>query len=222
MAEIKAQGVNLEGIEDVFRICGWQSGMAVLDRRIADFVRGTDQRIQSFLREMEKYDRERLQGSPGSENNSERVVEKPVIKRGRPKKTAERIGQTFTYRAKRGETNMRLQKFFQALKQLGWIASDTQQRDFIDLFSGDQKEIHPAARWLQHLGDGERPLLEQGGQQGVRQRPPALHDPTRGQDADHPVAGAPDESESGLGAAVQGDDGLAKNGARSAVCLRSC
>ena len=146
MAEIKAQGVNLEGIEDVFRICGWQSGMAVLDRRIADFVRGSDPRIIRFLREMEKYDRERLQGSPGSENNSERVVEKPVIKRGRPKKTAERIGQTFTYRAKRGETNMRLQKFFQALKQLGWIASDTQQRDFIDLFSGEESFVRVV--WL--------------------------------------------------------------------------
>ena len=62
MAEIKAQGVNLEGIEDVFRICGWQSGMAVLDRRIADFVRGSDPRIIRFLEEMEKYDRDRLQG----------------------------------------------------------------------------------------------------------------------------------------------------------------
>lgn len=72
MAEIKAQSVNLEGIEDVFRICGWQTGMAALDQRITDFMKSTDHRIQGFLKDMEKYDKPRLQGSPGSDNNTQR------------------------------------------------------------------------------------------------------------------------------------------------------
>ena len=72
MAEIKAQSVNLEGIEDVFRICGWQTGMAALDQRITDFMKSTDYRIQGFLKDMEKYDKPHLQGSPGSDNNTQR------------------------------------------------------------------------------------------------------------------------------------------------------
>ena len=63
------------------------------------------------------------------------------IKRGRPKKTAEKICKTFTYKAKRGETNFRLQKLYEALKQMGWIAADTQQRDFVDLFSGGESYV---------------------------------------------------------------------------------
>jgi hypothetical protein len=93
---------------------------------------------------MAKYDKERLQGSPASDNN-DKVVKMPV-KRGRPKKAAEMIGKTFLYKAKRGETNNRLQKLYAVLVQMGWIAADTQQRDFIDLFTGE--ESYARVVWL--------------------------------------------------------------------------
>lgn len=144
MAVTKTQGINLEGIEDVFRICGWQTGKAALEQRIAEYVEATDGRIQGFLKDMAKYDKERLQGSPASDNN-DKVVKMPV-KRGRPKKTAEMIGKTFLYKAKRGETNNRLQKLYAVLVQMGWIAADTQQRDFIDLFTGE--ESYARVVWL--------------------------------------------------------------------------
>lgn len=144
MAVTKTQCINLEGIEDVFRICGWQTGKAALEQRIAEYVEATDGRIQGFLKDMAKYDKERLQGSPASDNN-DKVVKMPV-KRGRPKKTAEMIGKTFLYKAKRGETNNRLQKLYAVLVQMGWIAADTQQRDFIDLFTGE--ESYARVVWL--------------------------------------------------------------------------
>ena len=72
MAAIETQGINLEGIEDVFRICGWQTGKAALEQRIAEYVEATDKRIQGFLKDMEKYDKPRLQGSPGSDHNLQR------------------------------------------------------------------------------------------------------------------------------------------------------
>ena len=144
MAVTKKQGINLEGIEDVFRICGWQTGKAALEQRIAEYVEATDGRIQGFLKDMAKYDKERLQGSPASDNN-DKVVKMPV-KRGRPKKAAEMIGKTFLYKAKRGETNNRLQKLYAVLVQMGWIAADTQQRDFIDLFTGE--ESYARVVWL--------------------------------------------------------------------------
>ncbi len=144
MAVTKTQGINLEGIEDVFRICGWQTGKAALEQRIAEYVEATDGRIQGFLKDMAKYDKERLQGSPASDNN-DKVVKMPV-KRGRPKKAAEMIGKTFLYKAKRGETNNRLQKLYAVLVQMGWIAADTQQRDFIDLFTGE--ESYARVVWL--------------------------------------------------------------------------
>ena len=72
MATTKTQGINLEGIEDVFRICGWQTGKAALEQRIAEFVETADPRIAGFLKEMEKYDKPRLQGSPGSDHNLQR------------------------------------------------------------------------------------------------------------------------------------------------------
>jgi hypothetical protein len=144
VAVTKTQGINLEGIEDVFRICGWQTGKAALEQRIAEYVEATDGRIQGFLKDMAKYDKERLQGSPASDNN-DKVVKMPV-KRGRPKKAAEMIGKTFLYKAKRGETNNRLQKLYAVLVQMGWIAADTQQRDFIDLFTGE--ESYARVVWL--------------------------------------------------------------------------
>lgn len=138
MADNQAININLEGLEEVFKILGWKAGVAVLDQRIAEFVKATDPKVAHFLKDMEKYDKPRLEGTPSSDNNTERKLEVPAIKRGRPKKTAEKIGKTFTYKARRGETNFRLQKLYEALKQMGWIAADTQLLDFVDLFSGEE------------------------------------------------------------------------------------
>ena len=72
MAVIETQGINLEGVEDVFRICGRQTGMAALDQRISEYVKAHDPRILGFLKDMEKYDKPHLQGSPGSDHNLQR------------------------------------------------------------------------------------------------------------------------------------------------------
>lgn len=69
MTDNKAIEIDLEGLEEVFRICGRQTGMAALNQRIADFVKETDPRIARFMKEMEKYDKPKLQGSPVSDNN---------------------------------------------------------------------------------------------------------------------------------------------------------
>ena len=69
MATIDTQGINLEGLEEVFRICGRQVGMAALEKRIAEFIIENDGRVGRFLKDMEKYDKPRLQGSPASEHN---------------------------------------------------------------------------------------------------------------------------------------------------------
>ena len=72
MAAIETQGINLVGIEDVFRICGWQTGKAALEQRITEYIETHDPRILGFLKDMEKYDKPHLQGSPGSDHNLQR------------------------------------------------------------------------------------------------------------------------------------------------------
>ena len=72
MVTIETQGIRLEDIEDVFRICGRQTGMAALDQRISEYVKAHDPRILGFLKDMEKYDKPHLQGSPGSDHNLQR------------------------------------------------------------------------------------------------------------------------------------------------------
>ena len=69
MATIDTQGINLVGLEEVFRICGRQVGMAALEKRVAEFIIENDSRVGRFLKDMEKYDRPRFQGSPASEHN---------------------------------------------------------------------------------------------------------------------------------------------------------
>jgi hypothetical protein len=85
VAAIETQGISLEGIEDVFRICGRQTGMAALDQRISEYVKAHDPRILSFLKDMEKYDKPHLQGSPGSDHNLQRK-DRPDLNYFAPKK----------------------------------------------------------------------------------------------------------------------------------------
>ena len=72
MATIDTQGINLEDLEEVFRICGRQIGMAALEKRVAEFIVKNDPRVALVLKDMEKYDKPRLQGSPASEHNRQK------------------------------------------------------------------------------------------------------------------------------------------------------
>ena len=68
------------------------------------------------------------------------VVEevKDAGKRGRPRKTGRAVKKSFVYRALTDEdTNQHLQLFYKGLKQLQWIAADTQQKNFLKIFSGE-------------------------------------------------------------------------------------
>lgn len=63
---------------------------------------------------------------------------KDAGKRGRPRKTGRAVKKSFVYRALTDEdTNQRLQFFYKGLKQLQWIAADTQQKNFLKIFSGE-------------------------------------------------------------------------------------
>ena len=63
---------------------------------------------------------------------------KDAGKRGRPRKTGRAVKKSFVYRALTDEdTNQRLQLFYKGLKQLQWIAADTQQKNFLKIFSGE-------------------------------------------------------------------------------------
>lgn len=63
--------IILNGLEDAFQILGYHDGVAVLERRIVEkFLKHP--RIVRFLKDMEKYDKPHLQGSPASPHNQER------------------------------------------------------------------------------------------------------------------------------------------------------
>jgi hypothetical protein len=58
--------------------------------------------------------------------------------RGRPRKTGKLVQKSFIYSALTDEdTNQRLQFLYNGLKQLQWIASNTQQKNFLKIFSGE-------------------------------------------------------------------------------------
>ena len=63
---------------------------------------------------------------------------KDAGKRGRPRKMGRAVKKSFVYRALTDEdTNQHLQLFYKGLKQLQWIAADTQQKNFLKIFSGE-------------------------------------------------------------------------------------
>ena len=59
--------------------------MAALDQRISEYVKAHDPRILGFLKDMEKYDKPHLQGSPGSAHNLQRN-DRPDLNYFAPKK----------------------------------------------------------------------------------------------------------------------------------------
>ena len=74
MTKAATTGVNLEGLDQAFRLLGKQEGMTLLRNRIADYYMETDPKVAAFLKEMEKYDKPKLKGSPASGKNKERIV----------------------------------------------------------------------------------------------------------------------------------------------------
>ena len=63
---------------------------------------------------------------------------KSSSKRGRPRKTGKATQKSFVYRALTdADTNQHLQFLYNGLKQLQWIAADTQQKNFLKIFSGE-------------------------------------------------------------------------------------
>ena len=127
---------------------------------------GNENALQCYQRMVDRYQQKTFMGAPASENNSLDVAgearyfgapasdnnmaqgcTKPTTKRGRPKRSSETIVKTFIYKANnQKETNQRLQMLYGALVQIGWISQDTEQRDFIDIFSG--KETSVRVKWM--------------------------------------------------------------------------
>ncbi len=63
---------------------------------------------------------------------------KSSSKRGRPRKMGKATQKSFVYRALTdADTNQHLQFLYNGLKQLQWIAADTQQKNFLKIFSGE-------------------------------------------------------------------------------------
>ena len=76
--------------------------------------------------------------APASEPTGNEEV-KQKSNAGRPKKAGKKTLKSFVYRAHTdAETNLRLQSLYLGLKQLGWIAEDTKQKNFLSIFSGEE------------------------------------------------------------------------------------
>lgn len=76
--------------------------------------------------------------APASEPTGNEEV-KQKSNAGRPKKAGKKTLKSFVYRAHTDdETNLRLRSLYLGLKQLGWIAEDTKQKNFLSIFSGEE------------------------------------------------------------------------------------
>ncbi len=133
-------GVNLKGLEQIFRICGREDGMAALKNRIADYYLEHDKRVAMFLKEMEQYDKPKFVGDPASNNNKERACMPK-----RPKK-ASRPRELMTFRKARNVTEGHLTLLYSKLVEEEWI--DGLEVDFKALFSGELDEDC----WLTWMG----------------------------------------------------------------------
>lgn len=145
MATTKTQGVNLEGLDQIFKICGREDGMAALKRRVADYYLEKDKRVVAFLKEMEQYDKPKFTGDAASDNNMERVHTRTKPK----KKTRER--EEMTFRRKGSLTDSHLTLLHSKLTEEGWI--DCIEGDFKALFSGKRDEACTLT-WLGKFGNG--------------------------------------------------------------------
>jgi hypothetical protein len=145
VATTKAQGINLEGLDQIFKICGKEDGMAALRRRVADYYLEKDKRVAAFLKEMEQYDKPKLTGDAASDKNKERVHT-----RRKPKKEP-RGRELMTFRRRGSVTEGHLTLLHSKLTEEGWI--DGIEGDFKALFSGERDEACTLT-WLGKYGNG--------------------------------------------------------------------
>ena len=145
MATTKTQGVNLEGLDQIFKICGKEDGMAALKRRVADHYLEKDKQVVAFLREMEQYDTPKLVGDAASDNNKERMH----AQTNRKAKLRDR--ELMTFRRKSSVTEGHLTMLHSKLTEEGWI--DGIEGDFKALFSGVRDE-DCTLTWLGKYGNG--------------------------------------------------------------------
>jgi hypothetical protein len=145
VATINTQGVNLEGLDQIFKICGKEDGMAALRRRIADYYQENDKRVTAFLKEMERYDKPKFTGDAASDNNKERVHT-----RVKPKKKP-REREEMTFGRKGSVTDGHLTMLHSKLTGEGWI--DGVEGNFKALFSG-KRDDECSLTWLGKYGNG--------------------------------------------------------------------
>ena len=145
MVTSKIQGVNLEGLDQIFKICGKEDGMAALKRRVTDYYLEKDKRVIAFLREMDQYDKPKLVGDAASDNNKERTR---TYRKSNPKP---REREEMTLRRKSNVTEGHLTMLHSKLIDEGWI--DGFEGDFKALFSGKRDEACMLT-WLGKYGNG--------------------------------------------------------------------
>lgn len=73
--------LDLDGLDRVFRICGWEVGVEQLRKRVADYFMENDPQVTQFLKQMRGYDKPKLQKAPASKNNLSRKDEDDFIDR---------------------------------------------------------------------------------------------------------------------------------------------
>jgi len=135
-----------KGLEQAFKICGKDVGMAALRHRVADYYLENDKDIAMFLKEMEQYDKPRLSGDAASDNNKE-----PKRTRVKKKKPATRPRETMTFRCKGCVSEGHLTLLHAKLTEEEWI--DGIEGDFKALFSGERDEAC-SLTWLGKYGNG--------------------------------------------------------------------
>lgn len=126
------KGVNLEGLEQIFRIYGKDVGMAALERRVVNHYKEADKQVAAFILRMEEYDRPKLKGDAASENNKA-----PQRVRTRAKKAA-RPRELMTLKRAGAMTDGHLTLLHSKLTSEGWI--ECFEGDFKALFSGRRDE----------------------------------------------------------------------------------
>lgn len=159
--------VSLEGIIEQQAIAALDNFGSTLDSLLKLHKEtGNPNALLCYQRLVARYQQQTFSGAPASENNSQGVAGearyfgapasdnnmtqanlKSTTQRGRPKKSGQTIVKTFIYKANnQKETNQRLQMFYGALVQIGWISQDTNQQDFIDIFSGKESSVR--VKWM--------------------------------------------------------------------------
>ncbi len=108
---------GLAKVEQVYQICGKKMGDEALIKFVGDYFIEHDERLKSFQRDMEKYDRQRMQGSPASGHNLPRK-DKPGVNYFAPQRRLTDICQNAAFEKVRTEKFFDNQWFEQFIKDL--------------------------------------------------------------------------------------------------------